>query len=103
MFLTGPAGAGKSEAVKLARRFCFEFCLAIGTLWNDKAFFFTAYTGSAAMLIGGVTICKAAYIFKKKPLTDEDIRAWEDVWILVIDEISFMTDDHLQALDRRLK
>ena len=53
MFLTGPAGAGKSEAVKLARRFCFEFCLAIGTLWNDKRFFFTAYTGSAAMLVGG--------------------------------------------------
>ena len=25
MFLTGPAGAGKSTAVKVAQRFCFEF------------------------------------------------------------------------------
>ena len=26
MFLSGPAGAGKGSAVKVARRFCFEFC-----------------------------------------------------------------------------
>ena len=26
MFLSGPAGAGNSAAVKVARRFCFDFC-----------------------------------------------------------------------------
>ena len=29
MFLTGPAGAGKSTAVKVAQRFCFEFCRTV--------------------------------------------------------------------------
>ena len=32
MFLSGPAGAGKSTATKAAWRFCFEFCHAVGTL-----------------------------------------------------------------------
>ena len=35
MFLTGPAGAGKSTALRVARRFCFEFYFAIGMLCSD--------------------------------------------------------------------
>ena len=65
-FLTGPAGAGKTTAVKLAQRFCFEFCNAVSVMWSDKTFLFTAYTGSAASFFGGVTICKAAFLLKKK-------------------------------------
>ena len=29
MFLTGFAGAGKSTCVKIAQRFCFEFCRSL--------------------------------------------------------------------------
>ena len=103
MFLTGPAGAGKSTAVKVARRFCFEFCHTVGTLWSDRTFLFSAYTGSAAMAVGGVTICKAAYLMKKGALSEEDKREWQDVRMLIVDEISFMPDDQLQKLDQRLK
>ena len=60
MFLTGPAGAGKSTAVKVAQRFCFEFCRAVGNLWSDSSFLFTTYTGSTASLFGGGTIVKHA-------------------------------------------
>ena len=56
MFLTGPAGAGKSTAVKVAQRFCFEFCRTVGTMWNDKEFYFTACSGSDAAIFGGTTI-----------------------------------------------
>ena len=46
MFLTGPAGAGKSTTLKVAQTFLYEFCLAIGWLWSDSTFFLlTAYTG----------------------------------------------------------
>ncbi len=57
MFLTGPAGFGKSTAVKVAQQFYYDFCLAV-----DKTFLFTAYTGAAASLFGGVTISKAAFL-----------------------------------------
>jgi hypothetical protein len=62
LFLTGPAGSGKSTAMRVAEQFCYEFCVAVGVMWSHTTFLFTAYTGSAASLIGGVTISKAAYL-----------------------------------------
>jgi hypothetical protein len=97
LFLTGPAGSGKSTAMRVAEQFCYEFCMAVGgVMWSDKTFLFTAYTGSAASLIGGVTISKAAYLNLQRQLNDNDINQWKDVWILVIDKISFMSDSTLE-------
>ena len=48
MFLTGPAGSGKSTAVTVAQQFCHEFCVAVGVMWSDTTFLFTAYTEAAA-------------------------------------------------------
>ena len=87
----------------MAQRFCFEFCLAVGNLWTGSTFLFTAYTGSAASLFGGVTIVKHAHLASNKALTEEDKNEWEDVRILIIDEISFMKDRELKSLDNRLK
>ena len=61
---------------------------------------FTAYTGSAAMLVDGLTICNAAYLMKKGALTKEDKGEWQEVRILIIDDISFMCDDELKKLDQ---
>jgi hypothetical protein len=33
MFLTGPADSGKSNAMKVAQQFCYDFCLAVGVMW----------------------------------------------------------------------
>jgi hypothetical protein len=69
MFLTGLTGLGKSTAMKIAQQFCYEFCIAVGIMWSYKTFIFTAYTGSAASLFGGVTISKALpRIFKESYL-----------------------------------
>ncbi len=103
MFLSGPAGAGKTTAVKIAEKFCYRFCKAVGSLWHDTNFLFTAYTGSAASYSGGITICKVGYINKNGDLTLEEKLQWKYVKILIIDEISFMQDNELQRLDRRLK
>ena len=103
MFLTGPAGSGKSSALMVAQQFCFEFCLSVGFMWSDKTFLFTAYTGSAASLFGGVTISKAAFINQNSALSLDDINEWQDVRILIIDEISFMSDSVLKRLDKKLK
>jgi hypothetical protein len=34
MFITGPAGAGKSTSLEVAQHFCFEFCRCIGYRWD---------------------------------------------------------------------
>ena len=72
MFLTGPAGSGKSTAMKIAQQFCCEFCMTVGIMWSNKTFIFTAYTGLAASLFGGVTISKAAFLNQCKQLSSGD-------------------------------
>ncbi len=103
MFLTGPASSGKRTAMKVAQQFCYEFCIAVGIMWSDKIFIFTAYTGLAASLFGGVTISKAAFLNQRKRLSVDDKNEWQDVQIVVIDEVSFMNDTILKVLDRKLK
>jgi hypothetical protein len=102
LFLTGPAGSGKSTALRVAEQFCYEFCMAVGIMWGDRTLLFTVYTGSAASLIGGVTISKAAYLNLQRQLNDNDINEWKDVKILVIDEVSFMSDSTFKKFNRQL-
>ena len=66
-------------------------------------FIFTAYTGSAASLFGGATISKAAFLNQRKQLSVDDRNEWQDVRIVVVDEVSFMSDTILKTLDRKLK
>jgi hypothetical protein len=103
MFLTGPAGSGKSTAMQVAQQFCYDFCLAVGVMWSDTTFLFTAYTGAAASLFGGVTISKAAFLNQQKALSLNDKNTWQDVQILIVDEVSFMSDKNLNTLDVKLK
>ncbi len=32
LFLTGPAGSGKSTAMRVAEQFCYEYCMAVGVM-----------------------------------------------------------------------
>ena len=102
MFATGFAGAGKSTAIKIAQRFCFEFCRAANIMWNDDTFLFTAYTGSAAAAFGGRTTVKSTY-YRKKHITDEMRLALLQVRILIIDEVSFMKASELRKLECTLR
>ena len=101
MFLTGPAGAGKSTAVKVAERFCLEFCAAVSVMWYDETFLFTACSGSAAAIFGGITIHSAAVLNGK--VTDKARKTWQKVDIVMIDEISYFSDNDFKKLDRKLK
>jgi flagellar biosynthesis GTPase FlhF len=59
MFLTGPAGAGKTTAIKLAQTFCEKFSEACNIPFDQYSFYFTAYTGTAASEFGGTTTLTA--------------------------------------------
>jgi hypothetical protein len=64
------ARSGKNTAMRVAEQFWYEFCMAVGVMWGDRTFLFTAYTGSAGSSIGGVTISKAAYLILQRQLND---------------------------------
>ena len=106
MFLTGPAGAGKTTAIKAAQKYCHEFCQVSGVFFSDSTFLFTAYIGSAASMCGGKTILKTAGLQpngKCGCLKQEILNQWTGVRILIIDEISFMNDEQLLSLNQRLQ
>ena len=104
MLLSGFAGAGKSSCVKVAQRFCFEFCQVVSLPWTSNTFLFTATTGAAASLFEGKTIHDAAFLNgDEKNISDAKRRQWKDVGILIIDEMSFFTITNVEKLDRRLK
>ena len=69
-----------------------NFLIAVGIMWSDKMFIFTAYTGLAASLFGGVTISKVAFLNQRKQLSVDDRNEWQDVQIVIIDKVSFMSD-----------
>jgi hypothetical protein len=79
----------------VAQQFFYEFHLAVGVMWSDTTFLFTAYTGSAASLFGGVTIPKATFLNQNKSLSLDDKNQWQDVQIVIIDKISFMSNSIL--------
>ena len=92
MFVTGPAGAGKSTAINIAQKFCFEFCRALALPWDKNTFLFTAITGCAAALFDGVTLHSAAFLNSKSlTVTPAMIKQWKNVKLLIVDEISFLT------------
>ena len=41
MFITGPAGCGKSTTMEAAQHYCHRFCTAIAAAFNDYTFYFT--------------------------------------------------------------
>ena len=69
-------------------------------IWGDKTFLFTAITGCAAALFGGVTLHSAAYLnSRSKIVTPDMMHTWDQVRMLIIDEISFSTNDHMERLN----
>ena len=102
IFLTGPAGAGKSFLI----RHIVEWGASTG-----KKIAVTALTGCAALLLGnaktihswaGVGLAKepAEVLIANILKHPKNKRKWKTTDILIVDEISMMTPDFLEKLDR---
>ena len=89
LFLTGPAGAGKSTILTALISYVQEFCNRIGCTFDKGVIRLTALTGAAATEIRGQTTHKECKIGSKTKITDQDIREWLNTRLLVVDEISF--------------
>ena len=100
MFLSGSGGSGKSLAIKTFRKFCKYFCGCIEAPFDETTFRMSAVSGSAAALIGGGTLHSVASINSKRVERDEE---WDSTIVLVVDEISMMTDRVMELCDQNLR
>jgi serine kinase of HPr protein (carbohydrate metabolism regulator) len=108
MFLTGPAGAGKSRPsswLKLSANFFWKH-VTFNILFDQYSFYFTVYTGAAAAEFGGITTLTALQVPMYGDIaeaTESTISVLTRVKILIMDEISFISVKHLQLISKRLQ
>ena len=103
MFLSGPAGAGKSHVINSCQEACKQFCDYVEISFDNDIFKITACTGSAAaQLSSGMTIHKAAKLDPKSKVTHSSPE-WINKNTLFIDEVSFMSEALLVKIDRNLR
>jgi len=104
VFLTGPAGSGKTYVLREYLKFLREKDIPVGI---------TASTGIAATHMGGVTIHSWSGVGVKDSLSDEDIEEIakksyvkskvESAKVLIIDEVSMLHHFRLDLINRIVK
>ena len=103
MFLSGMGGSGKSTIIKAFHKFVKHVSHFLGWPCNDNTIKITAMTGSAASILDNANTLHMTACLNKKKLTDKDQEKWVGTKMLFIDEVSFMTSDNLDSLDKKLR
>lgn len=101
VFLTGPAGSGKTHVLKMYIKYLHDHGINVAV---------TASTGIAATHLGGMTIHSWTGLGIKDNLTEYDLDAMEEkqyLWkrfkktsVLIIDEISMISSNMLTMIDK---
>ena len=102
LFLDGPGGSGKSELIREIMRYAKEYCTLIKVPFTKDTILLTATTGVAATLIRGNTLHKECHL-EKSIITQENIEQYENVRLIILDEVSMLQNTTLQKLDRKLR
>ena len=110
VFITGPGGTGKSTIIKYLAN---EWTTLGGGTQRVCTIGITAMTGAAAVLINGQTLHSYLGIGLGKDSVDDLVikimnrskikKNWDDLDILVVDEISMLSDDLLIKLNKVAK
>ena len=101
MFLDGPGGSGKSTLIDLVMIYAQQFCDLLGYPFTKNTIVISAMSGVAATLLHGRTTHSSCCLYRK-PTTD-DINAWTETRMLVVDEISFGSKEDFENLDKKLR
>ena len=94
MFITGSAGVGKSYLLKVLVN-------QLNNKWPKKnSVAVTALTGIAAVSIDGITLHSFAGMGHdlSKPISFKALYKWKAARVLIVDEVSMMTDKFLEKL-----
>jgi len=104
IFLTGPAGTGKSFVINEIKKWAMS---------NNKKYAITALTGCAAVLIGGRTLHSTLglglgdkpielLLHKMKRCNKQQYTRLQKLELLVIDEVSMMSDELMEKASEML-
>ena len=101
MFLHGPGGSGKTALINLVIIYAEKFSELLGYPFTKNTIIISAMSGVAATLLHGRTTHSSCCLYRK-PTTD-DINAWLETRMLIVDEISFGADEDIENLDKKLR
>ena len=102
--LHGPGGSGKTTVVDLVTEYAREYCSYLDNYeFTSRTIVVTAMTGVAATILLGETTHSAVYLNQKRPLEAEQIEAWAETRLLIIDEVSFASKEDFAELHRKIR
>ena len=99
-FLSGPGGTGKSKVINAVIEYCQKLCAEINMKFTKRTIVVTALTGAAAVSIFGETTHAACHINGR--VNSDHIDEWSDTYLVIVDEISFASEDTLKKLNKNL-
>ena len=103
MFLSGMGGTGKSEVIKAFVMFVTNISHLFNWNYDSDTIKITALTGSAACQIpNGRTLHSQACLNTKK-IGQAAVDSWKSTKMLIIDEVSFLNEDTLEKLDKKMR
>jgi len=97
MLLHGPGGSGKSTVIELVVDYAREYCEHLGHPFTRRTIVVSAMSGVAATLLKGETTHMAVGLNRSK-VTDEMLKEWKDTRLLIVDEISFASEEDFDKL-----
>jgi hypothetical protein len=102
-FLHGPGGSGKSTVIDLITEYARDYCSYMEDYqFTSCTIVVTAMSGVAATLSMGEMTHGAVYLNQKTDIKAEQVDAWQDTRLLIVDEISFATKKQIIKLHKNL-
>jgi len=103
LFVTGPAGAGKSKVLLELERYAKNYSAGISHTFTSDSIKITALTGAAATEIGGETTAREFGLLDHPFQPRKYMNGFSDTRLCVVDEISFMSYKELAKLSSHMQ
>ena len=97
--LHGPGGSGKTSVINTVQEYARSYCQQLRHPFTKRTIVITAMSGVAATLINGETTHSVLGL-NRDTIQEEEIEAWKDARLLIIDECSFASErDYMKMND----
>lgn len=103
LLLHGPGGCGKTSVIDMVVEYAREYCSYMENYkFTERTIVVTAMTGVAATHLLGQTVHKALYFYNNGSPKPEQVEAWEDTKLVIVDEISFADHKVIEKIHKIL-